>query len=61
MVGRGGVVGYASSYQGKYPTMLTDMEVKAAKASDKAKKLFDSNGLYLLVTLGYDGKCVVHR
>jgi integrase len=48
-------VGYAAHHKEKYPTMLTDIEVKAAQGSTKPQKLFDSNGLYLLVTVGTDG------
>jgi hypothetical protein len=32
--------------------MLTDTEVRAAKAVSKSIKLFDEKGLYLLVTPG---------
>jgi hypothetical protein len=30
--------------------MLTDTTIRAAKASEKARKLFDANGLYLHIT-----------
>lgn len=36
--------------------MLTDIEVKAAKAFDKPRKLFDSSSLFLLVSLGANGE-----
>lgn len=48
-------MGYAGHHKEKYPTMLTDIEVKAAKGSTKPQKLFDSSGLFLLVTIAKDG------
>ena len=42
--------GYLAQKQKGYPMSLTDTALRAAKPSDKARKLFDGDGLFLFVT-----------